>query len=195
MGGAGLTEMDDDRGRGVGRPAPASHAVTRAAVRVILDQVGAPLPARVLADLARVLKGANLSPQRIASWPAHDATAAARGAPWADALEWPVNAVTYEAIVDLVAPTAWLPVRKIVGGRTQRVGHLRVVLAVAQAWERGRRDDAVVMALRTYGSALPGARTADGRLDVTAIVREAATELAAIVGLEQEERARSARAR
>lgn len=139
MSGAGLTGMDDDRGRSVGRPAPISHAAARAVVRVILDQVGAPLSARVLADLACVLEGADLSPQRIASWPAHDATAAARGAPRADALEWPVNAVTYEAIVDLVAPTAWLPVRKIVGGRTQRVGHLRVVLVVARAWERGRR--------------------------------------------------------
>lgn len=194
MSGAGLTEMDD-RGRDVGRPAPVSHAAARAAVRVILDEVGAPLPARVLADLARVLEGVDLSRQRIASWPAHNVTAAARGAPRADALEWPVNAVTYEAIVDLVAPTAWLPVRKIVGGRTQRVGHLRVVLVVARAWERGRRDDAVVTTLRAYGGALPGARTADGRLDVTAIVREATTELTVIVGPEQEERVRSARAR
>jgi len=66
---------------------------------------------------------------------------------------------------------------------------------VARAWERGRRDDAVVTTLRAYGGALPGARTADGRLDVTAIVREATTELTVIVGPEQEERVRSARAR
>ncbi len=163
----------------------------RAAALAVLDRARVPLTARVVADVARVLGLADVSSGRLAALPARDAAAAARGESRADALKWPINAATGERIVAMLAPARWPTARTIVGGRTQRVGHLRAVLVLAREWERGRRDDPLVAALRAYGGGLVGARTTDGRLDVAAIMREATAELAAIAGPERAERARA----
>jgi hypothetical protein len=172
-------------------PRPTSQAAIRAAAVAVLDRARVPLTARVVADVARVLGLADVSSGRLAALPARDAAAAARGESRADAVGWPINAATGESIVDMLAPARWPAARTMVGGRTQRVGHLRIVRALAREWERGRRDDALVKALHTYGGGLVGARTTDGRLDVAAIMREATAELAAIAGPERAERARA----
>lgn len=183
--------VDDRVLGGVGRPAPVSGAAARVAALAVLECAHVPLPARVVADVARVLGLADVSPARLAALPARDAAAAAHGEPRADAVEWPANAATRTGIVDMLAPAHWPPARKIVGGRTQRVGHLRVMLALVREWERGRRDGALVTALHAYASGLAVARAPDGRLDVAAIARAADAELAVIIGPERAERVRA----
>jgi len=163
----------------------------RAAALAVLDRARVPLTARVVANVARVLGLADVSSGRLAALPARDAAAAARGESRADALKWPINAATGERIVAMLAPARWPTARTIVGGRTQRVGHLRAVLVLAREWERGRRDDPLVAALRAYGGGLVEVRTADERLDVAAIAREARAELAMITGPERAERTRA----
>jgi len=172
-------------------PRPTSQAAIRAAAVAILDRACVPLTARVVADVARVLGLADVSSGRLAALPARDAAAAARGESRADTLEWPINAATGERIVAMLAPAHWPAARTIVGGRTQRVGHLRAVLVLAREWERGRRDEPLVAALRAYGGGLIGMGAADERLDVAAIARKARAELAAITGPERAERARA----
>ncbi len=181
---------NDRASGGAGRPASVS-GMARVAALAVLDRAHVPLPARVVADVARVLGLVDVSPGRFAALAVRDVAAAARGEPRADALEWPANAVTYTGIVDMLAPARWSPARKIVGGRTQRVGHLRVVLTLTREWECGRRDGALVTALRAYAGGLAGAHATDGRLDVAAIAREAEAELAVIVGPERAERVRA----
>ncbi len=160
---AGMGGRTLDKGK---CPRPTSQAAIRAAAVAILDRACVPLTARVVADVARVESRA-------------------------DTLEWPINAATGERIVAMLAPAHWPAARTIVGGRTQRVGHLRAVLVLAREWERGRRDEPLVAALRAYGGGLIGMGAADERLDVAAIARKARAELAAITGPERAERARA----
>lgn len=105
-----------------------------------------------------------------------------------------ISARDFTALPRLVATSVWPLTERLIGTRTLRRNHLKVLLALIALWQRMQRDgaatgsDAVVALIRTYGRSLSAPAQADGAEWTETLHMLAERELGDIEPLDGEER-------
>jgi hypothetical protein len=165
-----------------------------------LDEIGVPVPPRVISDFAGATHAWALRPQRFASLQRAEERSYQKAPGSHRAWIVPtISTLGLTAISRIVAQSTWELERRIIGARTPRTNHLRTLLALLDALERarGRPDthppELATMLLR-YAESVPGALEFGKPLDPTRVRRAAEAELARIEPADLEER-RAAAAR
>jgi hypothetical protein len=163
----------------------------REVVLDILDELGVPVSPGTLSECGAVWSGMSIPAGRFASIRRDEHNAYRR-----DPLSRPVwlvpalNAFGFRSIPRLIASSVWEPERKLIGPRTLRVNHLKIVLALLRrlaAWSQSGvsgDSDRLSELLQRYARSVPGAVTNGGHINPDQIREAADAELAAIEPLD-----------
>jgi hypothetical protein len=173
------------RGRAGQRP-------IREVVLDIADELGVPISPRLISDYAVATLGMSIPPTRFGSLRRDEERAYRRDPHARPAWVGPaINAAGLAAIPRLIVSSAWEPERRLIGARTLRVNHLKVLLnltnKVADADDRVKK--ALLAMVGRFATWLP----IGAKLDIEDVALKANAELANIEPQDREQRAAAAR--
>lgn len=166
----------------------------------ILDEIGVPASPRVIGEIAAARYGRVLPASRFASL-RRDEERACRKDPHSRPA-WVVPALSAQGLTSIpriVASSAWLIERRLIGARTLRANHLRTLLALLSMHERSEKadDTRAVSHLQAivfgFAHTVPGAVDQGMRPDHARIGEAARAELAHIEESDLDERRAAAR--
>ncbi len=166
----------------------------------ILEELGAPASPRVISEIAVARYGRPLPASRFASLRRDEERAFRK-----DSLSrpaWVVPALTARgltAIPRIVASSAWPAERRLIGARTLRANHLRILLALLSMHERAQLTGTAQATahlesmILSFAQTVPGAVEPGKRPEHTRLAEAARAELAHIEKTDLEERQAAAR--
>jgi hypothetical protein len=166
----------------------------------ILEELGVPASPRVISEISVACYGRPLPASRFASLRRDEERAFRK-----DSLSrpaWVVPAITAQgltAIPRIVASSAWPAERRLIGARTLRANHLRILLALLLMHERAQRTGTAPATahlesmILSFAQTVPGAVGPGERPDRARLAEAARAELAHIEKTDLEERQEAAR--
>ena len=159
-----------------------------------LDDLGAPAPPALIADLTEALTGIRPSPSRFASLRRDEENAARRNIAARPAWIVPaINAAELTAIPRLLCSSAWSLDRRVVGSRSMRTDHLRIAESLSRRLKQLREAGApesknIDRLLFPIARAIPGATETGKLVDPDKVTEAARAELAALDDADRAER-------
>jgi hypothetical protein len=158
----------------------------------IVDELSVPVSPRVVSDYATVVLNFPLSPARFASLRRDEARAYQRDPNARPAWVVPaINVKGLSSIPRLVASSGWEPERRLIGARTLRVNHLKVLLALIRrlsAFDANAQPKGLAAMAYRFAAWLPTANNAD----LESVNAAAQSELEAIEPEDEAERTSAA---
>jgi hypothetical protein len=173
------------RGRAGQRP-------MREVVLDIADELAVAVLPRVVSDYAAATTGVSIPPTRFGSL-RRDEERAYRRDPHARPA-WVVPAINVAGLTSiprLIASSAWEPERRLIGARTLRVNHLKVLLALIN--KAVDADDRVQKTMATMIGRFTTWLPAGTKLDLEGVAAKAETELKNIEPQDEEQRRTAAK--
>jgi hypothetical protein len=165
----------------------------------ILDEIGVPCSPGTLSECAAVWTGIQLPASRFASLRRDEQVAFGRDSQSRPAWLVPaLNAFGFRAIPRSLACSVWESERRLIGPRTLRVNHLRILLALLRRLGTLRQsgssaqEERLSGLLQRYARSVPGALTTGEDSDLDQIRQAAEGELDAIELLDGTDRKNAA---
>jgi hypothetical protein len=184
----------DSADRFGGPGALAGQRPLRELVLDTLDELGVPAPPRVMSDFAVVAHGWTLPAERLASLRRDEERAYDKAPTTRPAWVVPaINALGLSAISRLVTHSGWELARRVIGTRTLRTNHLRLLLRLLETTERmqsqpGSRSGQLETLVVRFAESVPNALELGRPLDQARIRAAAEAEMARIEPSDLEER-------
>lgn len=163
-----------------------------------LDDIGAPAPPALIADLTAALTGIRPSPSRFASLKRDEENAARRNISSRPAWVVPaINASQLTAIPRLLTSSAWPLDRRIIGSRSMRTDNLRIAVNLSERLDQLREVGArqaigLERLLFPIARAIPGGSEAGQPIDTDRLRTAASAELAILQEADDSERSTAA---
>jgi hypothetical protein len=159
-----------------------------------LDDLGAPAPPALIADLTAALTGDRPSPSRFASLRRDEETAARRSLTTRPAWIVPaLSAAGLTAIPRLLTSSTWSLERRIIGSRSMRTDNLRIAISLARRLahlhEVGAEEaKRVERLLFPFARSIPGANETGQPIDPKRVIEAAKAELSLLDEVDLAER-------
>jgi hypothetical protein len=167
----------------------------REVVLDILDEIGVPCSPGTLSECAAVWAGIVLPTSRFASLRRDEQNAFGRDSQSRPAWLVPaLNAYGFRAIPRSIASSVWEPERRLIGPRTLRVNHLRILRALLRRLvtlkhsSSSAQEERLTSLLQRYARSVPGAFVNGADINPGQVQQAAGSELDAIESLDLADR-------